>query len=138
MKKIYLKPEMEIIEENLNQQLLAGSADATTGNLLVAGTGADVDAGSGVTRYVLSTDGSTAVFKKINATAATVAAGKAYLEFSGDVPAPMLSMGGETTGINAIDNGQLTIDNYYNLAGQRVAQPTKGLYIVNGKKVIIK
>jgi hypothetical protein len=25
---------------------------------------------------------------------------------------------------------------YYNLAGQRVAQPTKGLYIVNGKKVI--
>ena len=26
----------------------------------------------------------------------------------------------------------------YNLAGQRVAQPTKGLYIVNGRKVIIK
>ena len=26
----------------------------------------------------------------------------------------------------------------YNLAGQRVAQPTKGLYIVNGKKVVIK
>ena len=26
----------------------------------------------------------------------------------------------------------------YNLAGQRVANPTKGLYIVNGKKVIIK
>lgn len=26
----------------------------------------------------------------------------------------------------------------YNLSGQRVAQPTKGLYIVNGKKVIIK
>ena len=27
---------------------------------------------------------------------------------------------------------------YFNLAGQRVAQPTKGLYIVNGKKVVIK
>ena len=27
---------------------------------------------------------------------------------------------------------------YYNMAGQRVANPTKGLYIVNGKKVIIK
>ena len=26
----------------------------------------------------------------------------------------------------------------FNLAGQRVANPTKGLYIVNGKKVIIK
>ena len=31
MKKIYLKPEMEIIEENLNQQLLAGSAPALDG-----------------------------------------------------------------------------------------------------------
>ena len=27
---------------------------------------------------------------------------------------------------------------YYNLQGQRVLYPTKGLYIVNGKKVIIK
>ena len=27
---------------------------------------------------------------------------------------------------------------YFNLAGQRVAQPTKGLYIVNGRKVVIK
>ena len=27
---------------------------------------------------------------------------------------------------------------YYNLAGQRVAQPTKGLYIINGRKVVIK
>ena len=27
---------------------------------------------------------------------------------------------------------------YYNLKGQRVANPTKGLYIINGKKVVIK
>ena len=27
---------------------------------------------------------------------------------------------------------------YYNLSGQRIAKPTKGLYIVNGKKVVIK
>jgi hypothetical protein len=27
---------------------------------------------------------------------------------------------------------------YYDLQGRRVAQPTKGLYIVNGKKVFIK
>ena len=27
---------------------------------------------------------------------------------------------------------------YFNLAGQRVAHPAKGLYIVNGKKVIVK
>ena len=116
----------------------ASSSTDVSANKLKAGTGAAVSAEGGKTKYVLSADGSTAVFKKINATAATVAAGKAYLEFTGDVSAPMLSMGGETTGINAIDNGQWTIDNYYNLAGQRVAQPTKGLYIVNGRKVVIK
>jgi hypothetical protein len=116
----------------------ASSSTDVSANKLKAGTGAAVSAEGGKTKYVLSADGSTAVFKKINATAATVAAGKAYLEFSGDVPAPMLSMGGETTGIKTIDNSQLTIDNYYNLAGQRVAQPTKGLYIVNGRKVVIK
>ena len=46
-----------------------------------------------------------------------------------------------TTGITTIDNGQTTIDNgaWYNVNGQRVAQPTqKGLYIHNGKKVIVK
>ena len=33
----------------------------------------------------------------------------------------------------------MPMDNtYYNIKGQRVAKPTKGLYIVNGKKVIIK
>ncbi len=67
-----------------------------------------------------------------------LAAGKAYLV----IPAGARELSvnfGETTGINQIDNGQLTIDNsYYNIAGQRVAQPTKGLYIVNGKKVVVK
>jgi hypothetical protein len=44
---------------------------------------------------------------------------------------------GESTSIsemNVVKN--IAEGEYYNLAGQRVAQPTKGLYIVNGKKVI--
>ena len=48
---------------------------------------------------------------------------------------------GEATGIKAIDNGQLTIDNdrYYDLQGRRISKATqKGVYIQNGKKVIIK
>ena len=45
----------------------------------------------------------------------------------------------ETTGINTAKGSQFTVNGeYYNLRGQRVAQPTKGLYIVNGKKVVIK
>ena len=44
-----------------------------------------------------------------------------------------------TTGIRLMDNGQRTMDNgqWYNLNGQRVSKPTKGLYISNGKKVIV-
>lgn len=62
--------------------------------------------------------------------AIVTARGDIYIDFDG-----------ETTGINATlnDKGQMTNDKVvYNLAGQRVAQPTKGLYIVNGKKIIIK
>ena len=43
-----------------------------------------------------------------------------------------------TTGIKRVDSGQKTVDSYYNLNGQRVAQPAKGLYIHNGRKVVIK
>ena len=46
---------------------------------------------------------------------------------------------GETTGIKAIENGQLTIDGaVYNLNGQRVNPTQRGIYIVNGKKVVVK
>ena len=43
-------------------------------------------------------------------------------------------------GIAAVAKSQeLTANSqYFNLAGQRVAQPTHGLYIVNGKKVLVK
>ena len=45
-----------------------------------------------------------------------------------------------TTGINRIDNEQLTIDNdvWFDLQGKRIEKPTKdGLYIKNGRKVIV-
>ena len=50
-----------------------------------------------------------------------------------------ISFGGNTTGIAEIDTLRKVEDNkFYNLNGQRVSQPKKGLYIVNGKKVVIK
>ena len=46
---------------------------------------------------------------------------------------------GITTGLEAIDNGELTIDSslpLYNLHGQRVSHPVKGqIYIQNGRKI---
>ena len=75
------------------------------------------------------------------ATAGTIPANKAYLKAE-DIPSGVRSLNlvfDETTGISTTQmaNDLLSKD-FFNLAGQRVAQPTKGFYIVNGKKVIIK
>ena len=45
---------------------------------------------------------------------------------------------GEVTGIENVKNATVEDGAWYTISGQRVAQPTKGLYIHNGKKVIIK
>lgn len=68
---------------------------------------------------------------------------RAYLHYTGSepAPAPTFTIDGDVTGIAHISaDGQMSLEEgvFYNLAGQRVAQPTKGLYIVNGKKVILK
>lgn len=52
-------------------------------------------------------------------------------------PAINITIGNETTNIKDIKS-ELSDDFYYNLGGQRVENPGKGLYIQNGKKVIIK
>lgn len=46
-----------------------------------------------------------------------------------------------TTGIKSVVGAQPVVNGsnvIYNLAGQRVAQPVKGLYIINGKKIMIQ
>ena len=99
----------------------------------------------GNTNYILSIKDSEVGFYKVHADGSWVAAGAAYLAVpkattQNEAPAFFAIGGGEgTTGIRAINNGQLIMDNvYYDLSGRRVANPTKGLYIVNGKKVIVK
>ena len=74
--------------------------------------------------------------------ASIVPAGKAYL-LASDVPASapelVFDFGNEATNIADVRSKMEDVrGEVYNLNGQRVAQPTKGLYIVNGKKVVIK
>ena len=122
----------------------AGSTDVSA-NMLVAGTGAKVPQtdGSGNTNFILTTNkgaSATPKFFKVNTDGNTVAVGKAYLQI------PSENVGAheyfwfedETTGIEAAKAAQKMNGEFFNLAGQRVAQPAKGLYIVNGKKVIMK
>lgn len=78
-------------------------------------------------------------FKK--ATGAKLKAGKAYLSTKYDVTGGgesrlTIVIDGETTGIKATE--QTGDGAVYSLSGQRVVNPAKGLYIVNGKKYVIK
>ena len=65
-----------------------------------------------------------------------VPAGKGYLVIDSNAP-EFLGFGGDATGINEVKAVEAKGE-FFNLAGQRVAKPAKGLYIANGKKVIIK
>ena len=91
--------------------------------------------------YTLSLDSET--WSKVGMreyTGSSLRAYSAYLDAS-DVAARTLTFdfGGEATAISGIEAQMFMKNNkFYNLNGQRVENPTKGLYIVNGKKVVIK
>lgn len=69
---------------------------------------------------------------------AALSKGKVYLELPAAASSrTFIGLGGETTGIDNV-NANVNDNSYFDLQGRRVAQPTKGLYIVNGKKVILK
>ena len=44
--------------------------------------------------------------------------------------------GSETTGVSQIVNSKSSNSQYFDLQGRRVSQPTRGLYIVDGRKVV--
>lgn len=88
------------------------------------------------TKLFLTTDGKLAY--PASASEATMKGMRAYFQVPASANVALFVDGeGTITGIEEIENSQLTIDNVYNLNGQRVTQPRKGLFIVNGKKLII-
>ena len=88
------------------------------------------------TELFLTTDGKLGY--PANASDATLKGMRAYIQAPANANVALFVDGeGTITGIETIENSELTIDNVYNLNGQRVTQPRKGLFIVNGKKLII-
>ena len=115
--------------------------DGVTNKLHEAHAGCDVT--DSWKCYVLYTDG---YFHPANN--GTIPAGRAYLlasdvedaGFNPNVQGARLSLvfDEDATAVESVKTINKQDNAFYNLAGQRIAQPTKGLYIVNGKKVIIK
>lgn len=106
-------------------------------NNALVGVIKDTEEAAGI--YVLMNEDKVIGFYKTENTF-TVGANTAYLP-AGVVAGARTFIGfdeeGEATGIEAIERNQQK-ESVFNLNGQRVAQPSKGLYIVNGKKVVLK
>ncbi len=111
----------------LPNNYLEGVAAAT----LVSSLTAD---GSSI--YVLYND------EFVKTTSGTIKANRCYLPISMNVNARLaISFAdddNDTTAIENVNRETITNNNYYDMQGRKVAQPAKGLYIVNGKKVVIK
>ena len=105
------------------------SADDLGSNDLKVSTGTDVE-----NMYVLADNTSGVGFYKWNGTS-DLSAGKVYLQ--GASSAREFLGFGDVTGINSVLGSELKVNGYFDLQGRRIAQPTKGLYIVNGRKVIV-
>ena len=116
---------------------ITATANGEVTNGLLKGGYATMKAAADANNYVLQNNANGVNFYLVTETAATVKPFRAYLKASGAGARALNLDLGETTGIETVKKSDVTTA-VYSLSGQRVAAPQKGLYIVNGKKVIVK
>lgn len=95
--------------------------------------------GDGATIYALVEQDGKAVFAPLKEGVA-VSLGHAYLKLPAASATRFYSIqfGGETTGINEVNAAAKADGAYYTLQGVKTSKAAKGIYIHNGKKVVIK
>ena len=115
----------------------AGEATTVADNDLKAAA-ADTK-GDGATIYALVEQDGKAVFAPLKEGVA-VSLGHAYLKLPAASATRFYSIqfGGETTGINEVNAAAKADGAYYTLQGVKTSKAAKGIYIHNGKKVVIK
>lgn len=89
---------------------------------------------------IFSTKDGVVGFYKPNSNITSLAANKAYVMAPAKEGALALNFGGNVTGINSVSDNAVMPNNVeiYDLAGRRVNHAVKGVYVVNGKKIIVK
>lgn len=124
-------------EKSYEFALTNDDAKAIAGNeLKVAGEG--LTATADTKYYVLTKRAEGVGFGKV-AEGVNIPAGKCYIDLSETASkATFLSFGGETTGISNVNAAKANANEYFSLQGVKTMKPNKGIYIHNGKKVVIK
>ncbi len=112
-------------------------ATATAGDASLIGTYEQTDITNAEHNYVLSNN----TIYSVGSAGATIPVYRAYIQIAQNaVGARSLSFSvdGESTGIEGIGVVSSPSSRLYNLSGQRVEVPAKGVFIRNGKKVVIR
>lgn len=102
-------------------------------NLVAATTDKTSD---GTKFFALTKIGDKVGFAKV-AKDVVIPAGKAYLMVENGTSAKFFGLDGEATGINSVKTAKAD-GAYYTLEGVKTTKPVKGLYIHNGKKIVVK
>jgi hypothetical protein len=122
---------------------VVASGTAVTENAFLVNEGGTTFTGD-VDYYYFGLKKNTLTFGTFDPSSVAIPASKAYLKVlkSSIVGGARLNISfgdDNTTGVADVRSKMADVrGGYYNLSGQRVDQPQKGLYIVNGKKVIVK
>jgi hypothetical protein len=127
-----------VSKNNSNAVMLpaAGETEANaTDNLLGHSAGADKNM-DGINNAYLLTNGSQGV-GFYRCTGGTLAANKSYLQLDGSLQTVRIRLGNNATGIEStIEKDTQDSIVIYDIMGRRVKNLGKGIYIVNGKKII--
>ena len=128
--------------------VLHGAAGSYTGRII-----ADADAITGndlqIANETMNGNGNIYVLNKVDGvvgfyklkSSGTLAKGKAYITLEGNTGAPLLSMSedSEVTAIEMLPTDACQYQKgYYTLDGRLVERPTKGVYVVDGRKIVVK
>ena len=111
---------------------------ATENENALVGVYKETAVGSDINAYILGNGSKGLGFYQMDKTDRTLGANKAYLVLPKEAQAiRSIIIGGPTTGIEETVAESTGAEEYYDLQGRRVMNPTKGIYVTkSGKKVI--
>lgn len=119
-----------------NHDFVVTSTEGTKleNNSLIAATTDETS--DGATYFALTKIGEKVGFALV-ANGVVIPASKAYLKVPAESTAKFFGLDGEATGINSVKTAKAD-GAYYTLEGVKTTKPVKGLYIHNGKKIVVK